>query len=180
MSEHDPAAKVEPTVETPTVATEGAKPDEALGDMGKKALESERAARKAAEEERKTLAAKLKEFEDRDKTDQEKADAALAEARAELAALTVAKTRAEVAAAKGVPAELLNGSTQAEFEASADALIAFKGQQSAAPVVPTEGASSGGTRGASQLTADDISKLTPEEINAARRDGRLNRLLGIT
>lgn len=36
--------------------------------------------------------------------------------------------RVEVAIAKGVPANLIAGSTQAEMEASADALLAFRGQ----------------------------------------------------
>lgn len=43
-----------------------------LGDAGKKALSEERAARKAAEKERADLAAKLKTYEDRDKTETER------------------------------------------------------------------------------------------------------------
>lgn len=170
-----PAVEVAPVVP----AVEGAKPDEPLGAPGLKALESERTARAEAEKSAAALAARIKEFEDRDKTDAEKADAALAAARAELAELTIAKTRAEVAASKGVPASLLSGSTQEELEAAADALIAFKGQPSSAPVVPSEGTYSA-ARGGSQLTEADLAHLSAEEINQARRDGRLNKLLGIT
>lgn len=137
MSTEIPAATAKPTVETPTVEQDGATPD-ALGDAGKKALDSERAARKAAEDEQKKLAAKLKEYEDRDKTEAQRQEEALAQARAELAEVTIAKTRAEVAAAKGVPAGLLTGSTQEDLEASADALIAYKGAQQSL-YVPNEG-----------------------------------------
>jgi hypothetical protein len=61
------------------------------------------------------------------------------------------KTRAQVAAAKGVPEALLAGSTQEEFEAAADALIAFRGTASSTSLhVPNEGNSpTGGSRGSS-------------------------------
>ena len=83
------------------------------------------AAAKANEEAAKRLA----EIEESQKTEAQKQQEALEKAQAELAELRVAKTRAEVAATKGVPVELLNGSTQEELEASADAIIAFKGEQ---------------------------------------------------
>lgn len=50
--------------------------------------------------------------------------------------------RAEVSAAKGIPVELLSGSTQEELEKSADALIAFRGEQVATRLTaPREGIS---------------------------------------
>ena len=81
--------------------------------------------------------AKLKEIEDRDKTEAQKTHEALEKAQRELADVTLAKTRAEVAASKGVPAALLVGQTQTELEASADALLEYKGQPRM--VVPNEG-----------------------------------------
>jgi hypothetical protein len=127
----------EPVVETPTAPVEPVtKTDEPLGAPGLAALQAERDAREKAEK-------RLKEFEDRDKTEAEKLAerATAAEKRAE--ELEAKAIRAEVAAAKGVPVNLLSGSTQQELEASADALIAFRGEQaSTAPVVPTEGNSS--------------------------------------
>lgn len=58
----------------PTSHTEGAKPeDEKLGEPGLKALSSEREARKNAERELADLRTKLQEFEDRDKTEAQKA-----------------------------------------------------------------------------------------------------------
>lgn len=118
----------EQTPQEPVEQDEGATPDEQLGEAGLKALESERAARKAAEKERASIAARLKELEDRDKTDAERAAEELAETKRQLAEATAAALRSEVAAAKGVPASLLSGSTQEELEASADALIAYKGE----------------------------------------------------
>lgn len=47
----------------------------------------------------------------------------------ENAELRIAKTRAEVAAAKGVPAELLTGTDQFEIEATADRLLEFRGHR---------------------------------------------------
>lgn len=125
-----PAEPVEPV---------GAKPDEPLGAPGLAALKSEREAKAIAEKRAAAAEARIKEFEDRDKTEAQKAADALAAAQAELAELTVAKTRAEVAAAKGVPANLLSGSSQEELEASADALIAFRGEPAKGPVIPGQG-----------------------------------------
>lgn len=134
-----PVTPVEPEAQPATTPPAGATPEtEPLGEAGIAALKSEREARKAAEKAAADAIARIKEFEDRDKSEAEKQQEALAAARAELAELTVAKTRAEVAAAKGVPANLLSGSTQEELEASADALIAFRGEQarpSAAPFI---------------------------------------------
>lgn len=67
------------------------------------------------------------ELEKLDEVEREKVRADAAEKRAaELEARTL---RAEIAAAKGVPAALITGSTKEELEASADALIAFRGDK---------------------------------------------------
>lgn len=78
-------------------------------------------------EELKASAVKLAEIEAANKTESEKVAERLAAAEKRASELEVKATRAEVAAAKGVPAVLLSGGTQEELEASADALIAFKG-----------------------------------------------------
>lgn len=122
------------------VSADGAKPDEPLGAPGLAALQSEREARSVAEKAAKEALARVKEFEDRDKSESQKQQEALEQAQKQLAELTVAKTRAEVAGAKGVPAALLTGSTQEELEASADALIAFKGESHNSRLfIPNEG-----------------------------------------
>lgn len=140
MSTETPAQVETVTPETPAV--EVAKADEPLGAPGLAALKSEREAKAAAEKRAAAAEAKIKAFEDAQKTEAEKQAERLAEFERENAELKSAKTRAEVAAAKGVPASLLTGSTQEELEASADALIAFKGAQEPQKlIVPSEGRS---------------------------------------
>lgn len=90
-------------------------------------------------EELKAKAAKLTEFEESQKSEAEKAAERLAAAEKRAAELESQVARAEVAAAKGVPAELLTGSTREELEAAADALIKFKGEQAKGPVIPSQG-----------------------------------------
>lgn len=137
MSTETPALT---TTEVPAATPEGAKPDEPLGAPGLAALKSERDARAAADKRAADAEARIKAFEDAQKTDAQKQADRLAEIERENAELKSAKTRAEVAAAKGVPAALLSGSTQEELEASADALIAFKGEvQPQRLHVPNEG-----------------------------------------
>jgi hypothetical protein len=116
-----PEAPVPPTADAP------------LGEPGLAALKAEREAHAAAVK-------KLKEYEDRDKTDAEKQAEETETLRRENAELKSGVLRANVAAAKGIPVNLLSGSTQEELEASADALIAFRGSQTSNPlVVPKEG-----------------------------------------
>lgn len=89
-----------------------------------------------------SAAQRLAEIEDANKSELEKI-AARAEAAEKRAAELEAKSiRTEVALAKGVPAALLTGSTQEELEASADALIEFRGEKQAPGLhVPNEGKS---------------------------------------
>lgn len=90
-------------------------------------------------EELKAKADRFVELENAQKTEAQKAQERLEAAEKRAAELELKASRAEVAAAKGVPAELLSGSTREELEASADALIAFKGTQPAGPVIPSQG-----------------------------------------
>lgn len=133
-------APAESAPETTDQNPDGATPQEPLGEAGLAALKSEREARKAAEKSAADALARVKAFEDAQKTESERQAERLAEIERENAELKAAKTRAEVAAAKGVPAALLSGSTQEELEASADALIAFRGEpQQQRLHVPREG-----------------------------------------
>ena len=141
----------------------------------------ERAKIPADYDELKANAAKFTEWQESQKTEAQKLADRATELERENAELKSGMTRAEVAAAKGVPVALLTGSTQEELEAAADALIEFRGEQlqaSAMQPVPTEGTNLGNP-GKSQLNDSDIESMSPEEINKARREGRLNKLLGI-
>lgn len=123
---------------------EGATPEpETLGENGKKALIAEREARAAAEKQRAELAAKLKEFEDRDKSEDQKRQEEREQLQRELAELTVAKNRAEVAAATSVPVEILAGPASGsadDIRAFAESLAAWRGEQAPQRLhVPSEG-----------------------------------------
>lgn len=84
-------------------------------------------------------AAKYDEFEDAQKSEVEKLQARLEKAEREAAEYQTAALRNEVAAAKGVPANLLHGSSREELEAHADELISFRGEQKNAPSSPLLG-----------------------------------------
>lgn len=117
----------ETTESTATEATaEVAEEPQELGDAGKKAIQAEREARKAAEKANAELAARLKEFEDSNLSEIERAKKAAEESAAELAALRAENVRKSVALAKGVPADLiefLTGATEDEIAAKADLLM---------------------------------------------------------
>ena len=98
----------------------------------------------ARSKENSTAAQRLAEIEESKKSDEQKVAERLAELERDNAELKSGRTRAEVAAAKGVPVEMLQGGTQEELEASADALIAYKGIQPEAVqskqyIIPDEG-----------------------------------------
>lgn len=105
------------------------KGDDGLGDAGKRALERERQARRAAEarlKELEPLAAKAKELEDAKKTETEKLTAKIDELTTKLEASDLRALRAEVAREKGLSArqaERLRGKTRDELVADADDLL---------------------------------------------------------
>lgn len=87
----------------------------------------------------KAKADKLAQFEESQKSEAQRAQERLDAAEKRASELELKATRAEVAAAKGVPVALLSGSTQAELESAADALIQFKGSAPSGPIAPREG-----------------------------------------
>jgi hypothetical protein len=110
-----------------------------LSDAGKKALSEERKARSAAERSARAaqkqlddMAKRLKEFEDRDKSEAEKLAERAAAAEKQAESATARLLRFEVAAAKKLPpgfAARLQGSTKEELEADAEALLKDLGEQ---------------------------------------------------
>lgn len=167
-----------------TAQVEDKQPDD-LGEAGKKALAAERAAKKAAEKQASEFAARLKEYEDRDKTEAQKlADRAeAAEKRA--AALELAAMRSQAAMAAGLPADLverLRGETPEALAEDAAALASLL--RATKPAQVDQGVKGTGTSGVAQLSEADVKKLASEgkhaEIEKARVAGQLNDLLGIT
>lgn len=97
-----------------------------LGDAGKKALDAERREKRAAEKRAADLEARLKEFEDRDKTESTRAVERAEAAEKALAAAESRALRLEVASEKGLTpaqAKRLVGETREELEADASELL---------------------------------------------------------
>lgn len=183
-------------------------PADDLGDAGKKAIQQEREARKAAEKAAKDAQAELDELRKAQMSDQEKA---VEEARREGATETETKfqkrlfaAEAKVAAAGKVADPTLladpdvaksllglddipvNAAGDIDSEAISEAIDRLiearpflKAGIPGDATWPSNG-SEAGPRGdaKSQLTQDDLKKMSPEEITKARADGRLATLLG--
>lgn len=101
-------------------------------------------------DELKTAKSELDKIRESQKTEAQKAQERLEAAERRANELELRSIRAEVAAAKGVPVGLLSGDTLEEIQASADALIEFRGEQSKGLHLPSEGtepAPSGGSLG---------------------------------
>lgn len=121
--EEKPAATEGENETTPEAPPAPTKPEDGLGDAGKRALDAERSARKAAEKAAREAQAKVQQYEDAQKTETEKLTgrAETAEERA------LAAERKVAALLAGLPesmAERLRGSTAEELKADAEALKA--------------------------------------------------------
>lgn len=121
-------------------------------------------------------AKRLAEIEEANKTEAQRQAEQLQKLQQENEALRLANLKAQVAASKGVPADLLSGSSEDELNAAADALLAFKG--SAAPAAPDFGAGDRGDGPAQpkQLSRADLARMTPDQIVAADEAGQLDDL----
>lgn len=175
----DTAPVTTPAASDPTPTDPAPTPDTGEKDWQAEAEKWKSFARKH-EEQSKANADKAKrfdEFEESQKTELQKAAERAAAAEAHAAEVEVRALRAEVAADKGIPASLLSGSTIEELQASADALLAFRGGQPK----PDFG---GGERGKDiegfrQISEAEFAVMSPSQINTARAEGRLNAVLGI-
>lgn len=103
----------------------------------------------------KSAAEKLFEIEEASKTADQKAAERLAIAEKRAVELEQKADRAEVAAEKGIPIGLIHGSTRAEMEAAADALIAFKGTPNT-PGTPKPDPSQGAKGDGAALNGDPL------------------------
>jgi hypothetical protein len=133
-------APPEPAAPTaPEKPAEPPKPEDPNAGL-KKAIAEERRRAKVAEDEKTALAAKLKEFEDKELSAQQKAERDLAElkaqaeaARQEAAAAQLDALRHRIAAEKQVPAALLTGADEESLTASADAALKWRGAATPEP-----------------------------------------------
>lgn len=134
-----------------------------LGDGGKKALDSERGARKAAEKALREAQAALQAIEDKGKSELQ-----LTIARAEAAEKKAAKElRGRIAATKGVPADSISGETEEELTEAADRLIAWKGDNAKPDPKPDatkkKAPAPGGTGLKSGASGNGDTKTDPKE-----------------
>ena len=170
------------SMDTPAAGPAGANGD-SLGDAGKKALASERSARRAAEKAAADALAKVKQFEDRDKSDLEKLTEQIAQADARAKQAEAEALRLRVASETGLPADLqefLVGDDEEVLRQRAAKLMAATNAANEprrpAPD-PSQGAKPAGAAG-DQLTRADLARMTPAQIVEAQESGRLNELLG--
>jgi hypothetical protein len=168
-------AAVPPPAETPTPDKGAEKDWQAEAEKWKTFARKHEDAAKANADKAK----RFDEFEESQKTEQQKLADKLAAAEARAAELEVKTLRAEVAADKGIPASLLSGSTLEELTASADALVAFRGEKPKPDLGGGDRGADVGGKGGQITSREALQSMTPEEINQARLDGRLNTLLGI-
>ena len=120
------------------------------------------------------------EAQEQGKSELQKAQEAAAKAEARAAAMEAEAMRAKVAAATGVDADLLSGSSEEELRASAERLLAWRGAQVPKGAPATDAGVRGDEiRAARQLTRDDLKKMSPAEIIKARQDGQLNNIMGV-
>jgi beta-glucosidase-like glycosyl hydrolase len=129
------------TETTETVTVEDNKPDASSEGVPPRhvpvgELAEERKARKAAEKDLVALRSKVQEFEDRDKTAEQKAaeriaelEKLLADKDTELSRKDQDILRRDIAKDKGVPVNLVTGSTQEEMEIAANAALEWRGGQ---------------------------------------------------
>ena len=147
MSESTEQQAAEPQGTEPANKQEGPE----LGEAGQKAIKAEREARRAAEKSAAELSARLKEIEDAQLTDLERAKQEAEQNAAELAKLREDNIRQKVALEKGVPTDLiefLGSGSEEQIVARADLLVARLN----APTSPKPDLSQGATGSTPKLS----------------------------
>lgn len=130
-----------PQGETPAETPEPQEPKETDWKAEARKWETRAKENLASAKANETAARRLAEIEESQKTEAQKAQERLEAAEKRAAELELRSIRAEVAASKGVPTDLLTGATQEELEASADALLAYRGEAPKGPILPNQGKS---------------------------------------
>lgn len=170
--------QVEEVSETATVveATEEVKPegdDTPLGPAGEKALEAFKKRAREAEAEAKELAAKVKQFEERDLSEQEKLQKAAEEARVAAEKAEAENLRIKVAVEKGLPLELADrmvGKNREDLEADADRLAALVKPRE---VQNFDGGARQTVKGVDREEAIRLLREEPEEFHRRREAGEI-------
>jgi hypothetical protein len=143
-----PADQTQPTDTPPDdqQQPQGDPADKPLGENGEKALKAERERAATAEREAKALKTRLDELEAANLSELEKAQRRAEKAEQTLAELQANTLRQRVALDKGLPASLvprLQGSTEEELSADADALLELVKAPTGPRPDPSQGARGG-------------------------------------
>lgn len=188
--QNKPDPKPEPPKPGPPPAKDDdkGKPDEPLGENGLKALQAEREARKALEERLKKLSPLEKFAEalgggdpEKGKTELEQITERQSRIEKELAEERLTRWKLEAISEHKLPPEWtdrLRGATRDELLADAESLAKLLPAQ---PQSQFQGSADGGVREQgvqkTQLTRADLKGMTSTQIEAARREGRLDDLM---
>lgn len=147
--------------------------DTPLGPAGEKALEAFKARARKAESEARELAARVKEFEDRDLSEQERLAKTAEEAKAAAEKAEAASLRLRVAVEKGLPVDMADrmvGNTREELEADADQLAAFMKPRE---VRDFDGGARQSVKGIDRDEAIRLLREDPEEFHRRRDAGEI-------
>ena len=175
MSDTEQQADAPDAAETPT-ASPAAPPEgkqESFDADYVAKLRAENAKYRTAAKANEDAAKRLAEIEESQKTEQQKLAERLADAERKAAEAELKAARAEDAREKGVPAELLAGSTAEELADYADKLLAFRGE---APKKPAAPPATGQGNVGSALPAPDIDA----QITEAQRAGNVTLAMRLT
>jgi len=170
----------EPTPAAPEPQPSPEATPDTLGDAGKRAIDAERKARKAAEKAATEALAKVQQYEDAQKSEGEKLAARLKEAEERAAKAESLAARAQIVNELGIPADVaadIAGNTPEEFRAAAERIKArLAPAQKFGPVdtSPKQVADSGLPK---QLNRTDLASLTPAQVVAAQEAGQLADLM---
>lgn len=172
----------QPAADPGTAGTPDPTPDAELGEGGKKALDAERAARKAAQKAASDALAKVKEYEDRDKSELERLAEQAAQAKAEADNARVEMMRLKIAANSKLPEEFhefLTGTDEETVSAQAQKLAAAMVTPEGRTPAPDPSQGARANSGPAQLTREDLAGKPPEWIEEQLLAGRLNAVRGI-
>lgn len=179
MSDELTTENTEPTTES----TQEAEPQGNASEVDWKAQARKWEARAKEAQADRELAAKWREYETSQKSEHEKLADELARVKAEASQASTELMRLKVASEKGIPTDalaLLNGSSREELEHAADTLLSLIADQSKPKTpMPDENQGKPVPTSVGQLTEADLQGMSPADISAARKAGRLNDLLGI-
>lgn len=173
ITEQTPATESQPPAEPVT---------DDLGDAGKRALDAERKARRAAEKAAADALAKVQAFEDAQKSEAERLAAKVADLEAAAAKANAEAARQRIVNETGLPADLadlVSGADEDAMRATAERIKAHLAPAQKFGPVDTSPKSVADSGLPKQLTRTDIASMSPAQIEAARVAGQLDSLMGV-